>query len=120
MQQYTMKFEGDTVEAKQCLIFKVKTDHLSENCAFCGTEYIDDLRWDVIQCVAVGGTCEIWQDPYDVCNFITCFSVCNHCRAHSNAVNYITQNYGTHYSFFLENASDDRLFKIDSYHDKNY
>ena len=118
--RHIIEFEGDSVKGEKCLSFKMKADHSSDNCAFCNKEYSDDLRWDMFQCVSVGGTVELWQDPSCEENYITCFNVCNHCREHSNAVEFIRENHDKYRRIYFENASDDRLFWVDDYSGLNY
>ena len=118
--RHIIEFEGDSVKGEKCLSFKMEADHSSDNCAFCNKEYSDDLRWDMFQCVSIGGTVELGQDPDSEDNYITCFKVCNHCREHSNAVEFIQENFDKYRRIYLENASDDRLFLVNNYSGLNY
>ena len=103
------EFQGDTVKFEQALVFTMKTDADSENCAFCAKVYDDDGRWDVLQCG------EMTKAPNEQ---IVCFSVCSQCRGHSGAVEFI-RNCSSGL-IYLKNVSNDGMYLFDSCHDKNY
>jgi hypothetical protein len=122
MQWHTVTFEGDEVKGEQCLIFKMKADHsaATSNCAFCNDQYSDSLpgRWDVFQCGAVGfgGMVEEYGHIDSAC---VLFYVCSDCRL-GNAVQFIANNLDPSRKIFFENASNKRLYEVDTFSNLNY
>jgi phosphomevalonate kinase len=120
MQQHTIEFEGDEVKAEECLIFKMKADHgaVSGSCAFCNVKYSDSLkgRWDLFQSWAVGfHEKNMEESALDDC---VSFFVCSDCRQ-GKAVDFIVENLSDR-KILLQNASNDKLYHVDSFSNLNY